>query len=167
MELAIAVISHVVMVQYSQACSSSIFLLTPVIIIIIITLFYSNRSSYRLRNKFTNQDIECVNYQNKCSNQSLEQAHKTIKTYVTNNHQKIPKCRSRDKSSSSSVSKQYNINNVRLYLIMLSIKMKLDYEPSPYHIWMIILCCALLGLVFCVAVLFSGRICFLFCGILK
>jgi hypothetical protein len=79
--------------------------------IIVITLFYSNRSSYRLWNKFTNQDIECVSYQNKCSNQSLEQVHKTMKTYVTNNHQKIPKCQSRDKSTSSSVSKQYSINN--------------------------------------------------------
>jgi hypothetical protein len=82
-----------------------------IVTIYLFTLFYSNRSSYRLRNKFTNQDIECVNYQNKCSNQSLEQVHKTIKTYVTNNHQKIPKCRSRDKSTSSSVSKQYNIHN--------------------------------------------------------
>jgi hypothetical protein len=78
---------------------------------IFLTLFCSNRSIYRLRTKFTNRNIACVNYQNKCSNQSLEQVHKTIKTYVTNNHQKIPKCRSRDKSTATSVSKQYNMNN--------------------------------------------------------
>jgi hypothetical protein len=61
--------------------------------------------------------------------------------------------------------------NVRLHPITLSIKIKLHYEPLSYHIWIIVLCSALLGLMFFVAVLCSGWICFflfcLFCGKLK